>query len=119
MTSRSSPWMFSRFLTSSPANWPSSSRSYSSSRPPRNSAAAPARASNAASVRPVQPGLDRPLPRLRERDDADGGPRLAGQKAAHEMRDVTRFGTVAPVLVPALLEAVEGDGPGQEPRGIG
>jgi hypothetical protein len=63
-----------------------------SSRRPRNSASAAASASSA--------GLDRPLLRLREgRTMPMEGPRLAGQKTAHEMRDVARFGTVAPVLV--------------------
>ena len=82
--SRSSPCTFSRFLTNSPPNWPSSSRSRSASSEVREG---PCRSPQALDGR-----LDRlRLLRLGERDDADALAGLLLQQLADQLGDVLRL----------------------------
>ena len=78
MTSRSSPWTFSRFFTNSPTACSSSSRVSSASYRRAKSASACASA--------LQRALDLALLRLGERDDADRQPGLARAAARARAR---------------------------------
>ena len=92
--SRSSPWMFSRFLTSRPTNWPSSSRSHSASSRSRNSA------SSCASR--CERLLDLALLGLGKGDDADAAAALAAEQSADQLGDVVGLRPIAPLVVDRL-----------------
>ena len=102
MTSRSSPWMFSRFLTSRPTNWPSCFAFPFGFEPVAELVVVAGQA--------LQRLLDLALLGLGKRDDADAQAAVSGDSSpADELGDVVGLGGVAALLIDAVLQEVKAD----------